>query len=187
MEPDDRPASFHDMSGPSTSADFAAAQASGSATGKSAPSPQLSWDAPFSWEMIFLVAAVSIEQRMRCAEALKTFGLTPPQFGALVVIGRNEGTTAAKLARLFRVRRQTIAEVVAHLTGVGLIRVQASEGRRDRLLELTPEGRDRWNQADAAILAVEHGMFAQLSPARLEQLREILSELHGHLGIGGAG
>jgi len=185
MEPDDRPPSFNDMSGPSTSPDFAATPAPGSATRRPAPSQQLSWDAPFSWEMIFLVAAVSIEQRTRCADALKTFGLTPPQFAALVVIGRNEGTTAAKLARLFRVRRQTIAEVVAHLTGVGLIRVQESPGRRDRLLELTPEGLDCWNKAGAAILAVEHGMFAQLSPAKLEQLREILSELHGHLGIGG--
>ncbi len=148
--------------------------------------PPVMWEAPFQWGMIYLMAVVSIEQKARCAEALKSFGLTPPQFAVLSNIGLLEGVTAAKLARMFRVRRQTIAEVIASLSERSLICVSATVGRRDRQLRLTALGRERRDEANRAIIAVERQMFETLPPAKLEALREALVELHGRLGIGPA-
>ena len=148
------------------------------------PELSMTWEAPFKWGMIYLVALVSIEQKARCAEALKTYGLTPPQFAVLSNIGLLEGVTAAKLARMFRVRRQTIAEVIASLSSRSLISVSAAPGRRDRQLQLTALGRDRRDQANRAIIAVEQQMFETLPDAKLDALREALVAVHRHLGIG---
>ncbi len=146
--------------------------------------PPMTWEAPFQWGMIYLMAVVSIEQKARCAEALKTYGLTPPQFAVLSNIGLLEGVTAAKLARMFRVRRQTIAEVIASLSERSLISVRATAGRRDRQLQLTALGRERRDEANRAIIAVEQQMFETLPAPKLEALREALVEVHRHLGIG---
>lgn len=153
------------------------------ATGVPDRDPPMTWEAPFQWGMIYLMAVVSIEQRSRCSEALKTFGLTPPQFAVLSNIGLLEGVTAAKLARMFRVRRQTIAEVIASLSERSLISISATAGRRDRQLQLTALGRERRDAANRAIIAVEQQMFETLSPAKLEALREALVEVHRHLGF----
>ncbi len=156
----------------------------GSAAPAEGRAPPITWEAPFQWGMIYLVAVVSIEQKARCAEALRTYGLTPPQFAVLSNIGLLEGVTAAKLARMFRVRRQTIAEVVASLSERSLISIKATTGRRDRQLQLTALGRQRRDEANRAIIAVEQQMFETLPAPKLEALREALVEVHRHLGIG---
>ena len=141
------------------------------------------WDAPFQFEMIYLIAVLYMEQRTRSTEALKGFGLTPLKMGVLFAVGQGEGITAARLARQFRVKRQSIAEVVSNLSDRALIRVQARAGARDRPYVLTDQGREMLDQTNAAILVVERAMFEGLSPEKLETLRDTLVELHHHLGV----
>ncbi len=141
------------------------------------------WDAPFQFEMIYLIAVLYMEQRTRSTEALKGFGLTPLKMGVLFAVGQGEGITAAQLARQFRVKRQSIAEVVSNLSDRSLIRVHARAGARDRPYVLTDQGREMLDQANTAILVVERAMFEGLSPDKLDVLRDTLVEVHHHLGV----
>lgn len=85
-------------------------------------------------------------------EALASHDLGPAHYRALAAIRRDEGLAVSDLQARLGVRKQSLARVLGELEKEGLIRREPGrEDRRQRLLTLTPEGRDAERDASAAL------------------------------------
>jgi DNA-binding MarR family transcriptional regulator len=114
--------------------------------------------------------------------ALRPFGLTVPQYSALVYIADQSGISAAALARACLVTPQTMATVLANLESKKLITRQPHPWHRNASeLALTPHGRQLLQQADAAASAIEQGIADAFTPEERARLIEMLGRVSGHL------
>jgi DNA-binding MarR family transcriptional regulator len=89
----------------------------------------------------------------RAAEpALSAHGLGPAHYRALAAIRREENAPVSELQARLEVRKQSLARVLGELEQAGLIaRAPGAEDRRQRLLRLTPAGREAEREASAAL------------------------------------
>lgn len=107
---------------------------------------------------------------------LRPFGLTVPQYSALLILAEHPLISGARLARLCGVTAQAMNGVVSNLEQNGLItRTQSADHAKVLLLSLTPAGTRLFRQADAAAVAVERRLADTYGAADLEQLRKGLS------------
>src|SRR5947208_5850826 len=88
--------------------------------------------------------------------ALRTHGLTPPQYGVLSVLAREPGASGADLARASNTTPQAMNGVLATLEREGLIE-RHPHPTHGRILqvELTAEGERRVAAARPAVQALE--------------------------------
>ncbi|KQC38807.1 MarR family transcriptional regulator [Frankia sp. ACN1ag] len=106
---------------------------------------------------------------------LRPFGLTVPQYAAMVAIAATPGISGARAARQCHVTPQTMAVVLAALEAKGLIERQPSDDHAQVLVtRLTRVGHALFRRADAAALAVEERLAAAFSDTELVTLRELL-------------
>src|SRR4051794_491946 len=61
------------------------------------------FEAPFKWNMVYLLALVFYEVKDRTEAALEPHHLTPMQFTILASLGRWQGLSSAELSRRFKV------------------------------------------------------------------------------------
>lgn len=89
----------------------------------------------------------------RHAEApLAAQDLGPAHYRALAAIRRQEGLPVSALQEQLGVRKQSLARVLSELERAGMIaRAPGAADRRQRLLTLTPSGRDAERAASAAL------------------------------------
>ena len=93
-----------------------------------------------------------------------------------------EGITVTELARLARVRKQTMAEAVQQLERMGYVERRANPGdRRSRLVFLTERGAAVRPVTHATAAGVEERWAQLTSPEELETLRASLLHLLGEL------
>jgi DNA-binding MarR family transcriptional regulator len=93
-----------------------------------------------------------------------------------------EGITVAELARLARVRKQTMAEAVQQLERMGYVERGPNPGdRRSRLVFLTERGAAVKPVTHATAARVEEQWAQLTSPAELEALRASLLRLLAEL------
>jgi DNA-binding MarR family transcriptional regulator len=123
------------------------------------------------------------------------FGLTTPDFAALVTLARLEHQGAKvsqrRLAEELGLTSGTISVRVDRLAGQGLVdRYPDPESRRNVLLSLTSNGRARFEQIVPAHLANEARLLAALSDDErnllADLLRKLLVEFQGSDGTRGA-
>ena len=89
-----------------------------------------------------------------------------------------EGITVTELAQLARVRKQTMAEAVGQLEGMGYVERRANPGdRRSRLVFLTERGASVKPVTHATAARVEEQWAQLTSPEELEALRASLLHL----------
>jgi DNA-binding MarR family transcriptional regulator len=89
-----------------------------------------------------------------------------------------EGIQATRLARLARVRKQTMQQTVDELERAGYVeRRPAPHDRRGRLIFLTPRGRAVQQLGAGAAGRVEERWAELTSPETIETLRESLAHL----------
>jgi DNA-binding MarR family transcriptional regulator len=107
---------------------------------------------------------------------LRPFGLTVPQYSALLILSEHPLISAARLARLCGVTAQAITGVVSLLDGRGLItKTPSADHARVLLLGLTPAGASVLSQADRAAVAVERRLAGAYTRAELDELRARLA------------
>lgn len=112
----------------------------------------------------YLVKRVQQSLRRRCDAALRATGLSMAQYAALRALADHPDASAAELARLCFVTRQSFQDLLIGLRSEGLID-DADTPRRGRAqsLQLTKQGRTKLGAAHAAVAAVEASMIAGLT------------------------
>jgi DNA-binding MarR family transcriptional regulator len=106
---------------------------------------------------------------------LRDFGLTVPQYAALLVLSYAPGLSGAQLARECMVTPQTMATILSNLEAKGLVEREPSTVHAKVLVtQLSRAGRALLKRADAQVLMVEQGLAAEFTDAERRQFRDYL-------------
>src|SRR6185312_1708878 len=98
-------------------------------------------------------------------------GLSMAQYAALRALDDMPEASASDLARRCFVTRQSLQDLLAGLRSAGLVAdAEAAQRGRARALALTPAGRKRLADGDAAVDDVDSAMVADLTPTQRRQL-----------------
>ncbi|MHA6761720.1 MarR family winged helix-turn-helix transcriptional regulator [Streptacidiphilus sp. PAMC 29251] len=109
------------------------------------------------------------------SQALRSFGLTVPQYAAMMTLAASGGTSGATIARECMVTPQTMSTILANLEQKGLIEREVSHLHAKVLVsKLTRTGRGLVKKADVAALQVERRLAAEFSPQERELFRDLL-------------
>lgn len=123
----------------------------------------------------YLVKRVQQSLRRRCDAALRSTGLSMAQYAALRALAEHPDASAAELARLCFVTRQSLQDLLAGLRSEGLVRSGTSPTRgRATALTLTAAGRKKLAPGDKAVLEVDAAMMDGLPPQAQHQLADWL-------------
>ena len=114
--------------------------------------------------------------RIRMDEALRTLGLTAPQYAVLSAVEAEAGLSNARLARAAFVTPQSMQGILANLERDGLL-VRDPDPDHGRILRagLTARGREVIEQAHDRVKVVEDVMIASINPDTIQPLVETLS------------
>lgn len=82
-------------------------------------------------------------------EELRQTGLTGPQFTLLQALAAVESITQGRLGGMLALDSTTLSRTLKPLESKGWIRSRAGDDKRERNLELAPNGRSRLRQAEA--------------------------------------
>ncbi len=111
-------------------------------------------------------------------EGLKDCGITPGQFGVLVLIKANAGLNQTSLGRALGIDRSTVVAVIDKLEGRGLVtRAPAPGDRRSYSLRLSDQGAALLAQATGLVGEHETRIAGDLTAAEQDQLIELLARL----------
>jgi DNA-binding MarR family transcriptional regulator len=125
----------------------------------------------------YLVKRVQQAMRRRCDAALRPTGLSMSQYAVLRALADHPDASAAELARLCFVTRQSLQDVLGGLRSAGYVDDADSATRgRARALRLTSAGRRTLESAHDAVLSVETLMLQGIPSARRAQLTAALAQ-----------
>jgi DNA-binding MarR family transcriptional regulator len=123
----------------------------------------------------YLVKRVQQGLRRRCDAALKPTGLSMAQYAALRALAEHPDASAAELARLCFVTRQSLQDVLTGLRTAGLVEtVDAQPRGRARSLSVTRRGKRQLKAADDAVFGVQALMLQGISPSTQRSVAEAL-------------
>ena len=115
--------------------------------------------------------------RLRGESALAPLGLRPRHLVALTVLRDYGSPTQQALAAALRTDRTNLIGLLNELESEGLIlRRRSSEDRRRHIVELTDEGSERLQQAEAALAAAEDEVLGALDAEQRETLYLLLQQ-----------
>ncbi|TRW81423.1 MarR family transcriptional regulator [Mycolicibacterium sp. 018/SC-01/001] len=143
----------------------------------------------------YLVKRVQLSLRRRCDAALRATGLSMSQYAVLRALADHPDASAAELARLCFVTRQSLQDLLAVLRSAGLVTgATVSRPGRARALQLTSEGAELLSAAHDAVTGVDASMTDGLSATARAQLAasllrcaENLERVAGTDGIASSG
>jgi DNA-binding MarR family transcriptional regulator len=111
-------------------------------------------------------------------QALRPYGITPAQLAALTILSDHDGITAAELARQCQVTPQTMNSTIARLDARGLVQRTAHPVHRTLIeIRLTSQGSELFERADARAAALDAEIAAELTPAELAALKDLLARV----------
>jgi DNA-binding MarR family transcriptional regulator len=123
----------------------------------------------------YLVKRVQQGLRRRCDTALKPTGLSMAQYATLGALAEHPDASAAELARLCFVTRQSLQDVLTGLRTAGLVEtVDAPPRGRSRSLSLTRRGSRQLSAAHDAVFAVQAAMLQGISVREQRSTAEVL-------------
>ena len=124
----------------------------------------------------YLVKRVQHSFRRHSDAALQAVGVSMAQYAVLRALADHPDASAAELARLCFVTRQSLGDVLAVLRTAGLVETADLPPRgRAQALQLTATGRGVVTSADQAVHAVDAAMTEGLSKADRRQLTAMLT------------
>lgn len=137
----------------------------------------------------YLVKRVQLVLRRRCDDALRPTGVSMAQHAVLRALSDHPDASAARLARLCFVTRQSLRDVLNSLRSMGLVEPTEAPSRgRAQSLRLTPTGRERLRDSTSAVAEVETAMTQGLPATAVAELRALLTScaenLESHSAIG---
>src|SRR5271156_1203067 len=113
--------------------------------------------------------------RRQCDLALKPTGLSMAQYSTLRALHEHPEASAAELARLCFVTRQSLQDVLSGLRAAGLVETADAPPRgRARSLSLTRRGSRQLKAADDAVFGVQAVMLQGISPTAQRGVAEAL-------------
>lgn len=125
---------------------------------------------------------------LRCAQVAvfqhfnRTAGsaeISPPQFGALILIEANPGISQSAIAGALRFDRSTLVQIIDRLEERGfVVREVSAHDRRSHALKLTPEGMTALAELKKLTNAHENHMTRMLTEDEKTQLLDLLARLH---------
>jgi DNA-binding MarR family transcriptional regulator len=123
----------------------------------------------------YLVKRVQQGLRRQCDAALKATGISMAQYSTLRALDEHPEASAAELARLCFVTRQSLQDVLTGLRTAGLIENADAEPRgRAQSLALTGQGSLRLRAAHEAVFGVEAVMLQGISARERRSIAEAL-------------
>ncbi|MGA9612039.1 MAG: MarR family transcriptional regulator [Mycobacterium sp.] len=124
----------------------------------------------------YLVKRVQQGLRRRCDTALKPTGLSMAQYATLRALAEHPDASAAELARLCFVTRQSLQDMAAGLRAAGLVETADAPLRgRSRSLALTRLGSRRLSAAHEAVFGVEAAMLEGVSAREQRSVADVLA------------
>jgi DNA-binding MarR family transcriptional regulator len=127
-------------------------------------------------QVCFALYAASRAVTARYRPILDRFGLTYPQYVALLVLWERGETTVKDLGAALMLDSGTLSPLLKRLEAAGLVRRQRNAGdERSVLVSLTKAGAAL--QKDAASVPAELASATGMSPTQLKSLRETLAAL----------
>jgi DNA-binding MarR family transcriptional regulator len=112
------------------------------------------------------------------ASAMADVQITPGQFGVLVLIEANPGSSQSALARAIGIERSTMVAVINTLEGRNLVERRASKvDRRSNALVLSPGGVAMMDKLRPIVEGHEDRIAGNLSPTERRQLIDLLRRL----------
>lgn len=124
----------------------------------------------------YLVKRVQLVLRRACDAALKPTGLSMAQHVVLRSLADHPDASAAELARLCFVTRQSLADVLSSLRSAKLIElVDAPPKGRAQSLRLTRAGYGRLKHSTEAVATVESNMTQGMSATTRRELGVLLT------------
>ena len=110
-------------------------------------------------------------------------GVSPGQFGVLVLIKENSGLSQSALAKALGIERSTMVAVIHRLEAHGWVeRVVSKTDRRSYALVLTTEGDELLARVSPEVRNHEREIAAQLSEREKTHLIEILEKIAAAAG-----
>ena len=107
-------------------------------------------------------------------------GVTPGQFGVLVLIGSNPGASQSTIAKAIGVERSTMVAVIDRLQERGLVSREVSEvDRRSYALKLTADGAALTTRLGKRVRDHERRIASALSGEEKEMLIRLLRRIGG--------
>ena len=123
----------------------------------------------------YLIKRVQQGLRRECDAALRPTGLSMAQYSTLRALHEHPEASAAELARLCFVTRQSLQDMLTGLRAAGLVENADAEPRgRAQSLALTRLGSRRLGAAHEAVFAVEDVMLQGISVRERRTVAEVL-------------
>jgi|GEM_PF-1372421 len=117
--------------------------------------------------------------------ALRLIDLTPKQTSILWLVQANPGVTQSQLARLFRMRRATIHQMIASLTRKSLLVLESIESdRRAQGLFITEAGKVALVEAQKVVVPIENAFAGVLTEAEMGMALELLQKIQAGRKLG---
>lgn len=108
-----------------------------------------------------------------------TAEISPPQFGALILIEANPGISQSAIAGALRFDRSTLVQIIDRLEARGfVVREVSASDRRSHALRLTEAGTRALADLKSVVAAHEARMTQGLSPEDKERLLALLARIH---------
>lgn len=112
------------------------------------------------------------------AQVLEPFGLRTGTFSALAVVMASPGISQTALSEELNIKRSGVVVVVDELERAGVLeRRTVKADRRTNSLSVTRAGKRLWEKAEQAVQEHENLLFAELEPAEVAQLRQLLTKV----------
>lgn len=113
-------------------------------------------------------------------DELEPYELTPPQFGLLAFLWRQDGLTQAELADQAQIDRTTIGGLIDRLEKAGLVqRRQHPQDRRAYMIHLTGRGKEMEQPLSGCAARSLSKLTTGLSPIEVGELRRMLEIMRG--------
>jgi DNA-binding MarR family transcriptional regulator len=123
----------------------------------------------------YLVKRVQLGLRRRLDAALKPTGLSMAQYAALRALAEHPDASAAELARLCFVTRQSLQDLLTGLRAAALVETADAPPRgRSRSLSLTRLGSRQLSTASDAVAAVQAAMMQGISVSEQRSAADVL-------------
>ena len=128
----------------------------------------------------YLLARVGAESRRLWGQMLAEFGLTPHDFGVLMMLRQVESASQQQLGRFIGVDPRNVVALVDALEAQRLVRRQPDlADRRRHAVALTPRGRRLLTKLARAGEEVEQDFLRGLSEGDRVELHQVLVKLFG--------
>jgi DNA-binding MarR family transcriptional regulator len=117
-------------------------------------------------------------------EQLTGIGITPQQFGLLVIVDRNPGARQTLIAKARGLDKSTLVPMIDRLERDNLLeRRPLASDRRIRAIWITDRGREVLRQAEPIVQKGDDLIRAHLSDHELAELMRLMGKVRKGLGV----